>query len=195
MMKIYRMKTELDKYVTFLYSIEGDNSCEEFREMICRGIPLCNKFDSIELERPIEEQKEAKKIADCSKLWNKTGTYVFSEKAKDCLEELIRGCVEFIPAVFENTTYYIINILSIADAIDYEKAEFQRLSTGLVVGLEKYSFHEERLKGLNIFVTTLNGYIQSTEVFVTSEFKKVVEKNKLLGFKFIEVWNSQMQKN
>lgn len=190
-MKIYRMKQELDKYVTFLYSIKGNNFCKEFCEMICKGIPIYHKFDPIILERFEEEPKGAMKIADCSKLWNATSAFVFNEKAKYCLGELIGGSVEFIPAIYEDTTYYIINILSIADAIDYERAEFRKLSTGVVVGMEKYSFHEEKLKGLNIFVTTLYGKIQTTKVYVTSEFKETVEKNKLLGFKFIEVWDSQ----
>lgn len=191
-MKIYRMKAELDKYVTFLYSIENENYSKGFDEIICSGSLISGKYDSIELEVELSEENEGKQIADCSKLWNVTGAYIFSEKAKNVLEELLEKSVEFFLTHYKGEIYYIVNILSIVDAIDYEKAEFRRLSTGLVVGLKKYSFHEERLKGLNIFVTTLNGNIQSTEVFVTSEFKKVVEKNKLLGFKFIEVWDSQM---
>lgn len=187
------MKAELDKYVDFMYSIDGNNSCEEyreeFREDIRKGIPLCDKYGFIEIERPIDEQEEIRKIADCSMLWDTVGTYVFSEKAKNCLENLIDDYVEFIPVKYQDKVYYIVNVINFLDGIDYEKSKFRTLKSGSILGVEEFSFVENKIRGNALFKILLEGRIHSTEVFVLQEVKDKVEENGLIGFSFMEVWS------
>lgn len=145
-MKIYKMEADLDnKYISFLYYIEGNSYCEEFNVDICKGIPMSNKFNSIDLGRPVEEQMEKGKVADCSKLWNTTGVYVFSQKAKDCLEKVFGNHVEIIPAKFQDRIYYILNVLNVIDAIDYDNSEFRVLKSGTILGVEKFSFDIDKI--------------------------------------------------
>lgn len=185
-MKIWRLKNNLKDFESVQLKDVDDDFLTYFMSEIKFGKMQKDKFSYLEVE--IVDKGE---ISDLPKFWTCSGIFVLSERAKTCLDELIKDCVEFIPLKCHDRVLYLINILSIIDAINYEQASFERLSTGLVVGMNQYSFHKERIEGLNIFVTTLNGHIHSTEVFVTSEFKDIVEKNNLKGFKFVEVWDSK----
>ncbi len=186
MMKIWQLNNELSGFESFQLVNKDDVFLKDFRKEIRSGKKQYDKFANLKVEILDVGEK-----GDFPNFWSCHGLFVVSEQAKKCLQELIKNSVEFIPILLEDVTFYIINILSIIDAIDYENATFRKLSTGLVVGLEQYSFLKEKIEGLNIFVTTLNGHIHSTEVFVTSEFKDAVEKNNLKGFKFVEVWDSE----
>lgn len=186
-MKIWRLKNDLNGFESIQLKDVDDDFLAYFKKEIKMGKSHKENFSLLEVE--IVDQGD---ISDLPKFWTCSGVFVMSVKAKDSLEKLIKGCVEFIPLKCRDKVLYLVNILSIIDAINYEQARFERLSTGLVVGMEKYSFLEDKIEGLNIFITTLNGHIHSTEVFVTSEFKETVEKNNLRGFKFVEVWDSEM---
>lgn len=187
MMKIWQMENELKGFESFQLINKNKDFLRDFRKRMRSGKIQYDRFANLEVE--ILDNGER---GDLPNFWTCHGLFIFSERAKQCLETLIKDSVEFIPVWLEDVVFYIINVLSIVDAIDYDCATFRKLSTGLVVGMEKYSFLEDKIEGLNIFITTLNGHIHSTEVFVTSEFKETVEKNNLRGFKFVEVWDSEM---
>lgn len=184
-MKIWKMENELNGFESFQLSTKDKIFLKEFRKKIQSGINIYNEFSNIEIEII-----DCGKKSDLPKFWTCSSVFLFSEQAKNCLEYLINDCVEFIPVKHKDVYFYLMNIISIVNAIDYSNASFRKLSTGLVVGLDKYCFVEKEIKGLDVFMTTLNGNIYSTEVFVTSEFKNAVEQNNLQGFKFIEVWDS-----
>ena len=184
-MKVWRLEIDFGEYESFQLVNKDRQFLKEFKYKILSGNPQNEELDNMEVE-----VVEGKLISDLPKFWSASGTMLFSEKAKKCLESLISNCVEFIPLIFPNRTVYIVNILSVVDAIDSDNTVFRKLDSGLVVGLEKYSFVTRKLEGYNMFKLMLNDRIYSTEVFVTSEFKKRAEESKLIGFKFLEVWNS-----
>lgn len=184
-MKIWRLEIDFGEYESFQLVNKDRQFLREFKNKILSGKPQNGELDNMEVEIV-----EGELASDLPKLWSASGTMLISEKAKKYLESLISDCVEFIPLKYQSVTIYIVNILRITDAIDYENAIFRRLDSGLVVGLESYSFVTSKIQGFNMFKLMLNDRIYSTEIFVTSEFKTRVEENKLLGFKFVEVWDS-----
>ncbi len=115
-------------------------------------------------------------------------TPLISESAKEALLKFEPN-MEFLPVFDYETekTYYLVNILKIIDAIDYERSIFRKLPSGLVVGLEKYAF-KDTAKDEPIFKIYLNNRVKTTEVFVNDVFKESVETNNLKGFKFIEIF-------
>jgi len=129
--------------------------------------------------------------SDHPKLWNAMETMVISKQALNKLEVILSDGVEVIPLNCDNREYCILNILSILDAVDYDNAEFERLSTGLIVGLEKYSFLLDKIGDNHIFKILVNDVVQETEIFVSDLFKKCIEEHELSGFKFEEAWDSE----
>lgn len=184
-MKIWRLEIDFEEYKSFQLANQDTQFLEEFRSKVRSGKPQNGNLDNTEVEIV-----EGEVTSDLSAFWSAIGTMLFSEKAKRCLEGLIDDCVEFIPVKYQSETMYIVNILCILDAIDYDNSTFRKLDTGQVAGVKNYSFVASEIQGFNIFKLILNGRIYSTKIFVTSEFKTMVEKNKLLGFKFVEVWDS-----
>lgn len=185
-MKIWKVKVEFGNYKSFqLINMDSELLKEFNREMII-GKPQNGKWDNMEIEL-IEGNVDS----DLSKIWNAVNMLVFSEKAKGNLEALFKDWVEYIPVKYKGTTLYMVNILSIIDALDYDNVTFRKQDTGFIVGVEKYSFISSKIKGINVFKVMLNGRNYPTEIFVTSEVKKQAEDSKLLGFKFEEAWNSE----
>lgn len=185
-MKIYKLKPELNnENIGVQFVKREDISLKEFEDEILVGNPQNGRFNYWEME-----VIDGYNFVDLPKLWCATETLAFSERAKECFERLFEGHVEFIPEKLENSNLYIVNVLNIIDAIDYEKAKLRKLDTGLVVGIEKYAFNYDKIKESPIFKVLLNGRIFSTEVFVTSETKTIAEDEKLTGFSFLEVWDS-----
>ena len=186
-MKIWKLKVEFGNYKSFQLVNKDNEFLEEFNREMISGKLQNGKWDNMEVELI-----EGKENSDLSKVWNAFNTLVLSEKGKESLENLFAKWVEYIPVKYHDTTLYMVNILSIIDAIDYDKVTFRKQDTGFILGLEKYSFIPSKIKGINVFKIMLNGRIYPTEIFVTSEVKTRVEESKLLGFKFEEVWNSEV---
>ncbi len=182
-MKIFKIEAELGEYESFQLVNKNRDFLREFKCKILSGKPQKGKLDNLVLEMIGGE-----KFSDSPKFWSGSGILLFSEKAKRTLEDLLKNYVEFIPVKSKNVNFYIVNTLCIEDAIDYKKAELRMLDTGLIVGIEKYSFIENKVCNIPMFKVLLNDRIYSTEIYVTSEFKNKVEEAKLEGFKFIEVW-------
>ena len=110
--------------------------------------------------------------------------------AKRVLQGLIGDCVEFIPTTCIEEELYIIHTLFYKNALDHDTSKIRALPSGLEVEYLTYSFIAERIENANIFKVLLNNRPYTTEIFVTSEFKSVVEQYGLTGITFIEVWHS-----
>lgn len=182
-MKVWRLEIDFGEYESFQLVNKDRQFLKEFKCKILSGNHLNGELDNMEVEI-----LEGGLASDLSKFWSASGTMIFSQKSKENLENLISNCVEFIPLIHQNKKVYMVNVLSIVDAIDYDNAILRKLDSGLEVGVEVYSFVTSKIEGYNMFKLMLNNRIYTTEVFVTSEFKKVVEESKLLGFKFQKVW-------
>lgn len=50
---------------------------------------------------------------------------VFSKRALECLESLISKYVEILPLDFNKKEYLVINLITVLDAIDYEKSSYK----------------------------------------------------------------------
>jgi hypothetical protein len=86
--------------------------------------------------------------------------------------------------------YFLLHFLKYLNAIDYEKAELIKLRSGAITGVEKYAFKPSIIKDEHLFKVTLGDRHYTTAVFVTEEFKQMLENSNLKGFEFIEVWDS-----
>lgn len=184
-MKVWNLTADMDGYESFKFKNEEKDFLRNFKNEMSKGEKIKGKFDNFELE--IIDTGES---SDLPRFWNYIGTLVFSERAKKCLEAYLEDCVEFIPVKYEQINYYMLNVVRIADAIDYDCATFRKLDTGLVVGMDKYAFKKDVIKNINMFKVLLNGRIYDSEIYISSELKEKIEEFNLKGFKFTEMWDS-----
>lgn len=115
---------------------------------------------------------------------------VFSRRAVSCLGSLLRDYVEFLPLESEEGEFFGVNITNVLEgAVDYERSEVIRYSSGRIMTIEEYEFNENVIKNNPIFkIKELE--IGNTQ-FVTDEFVELVNSNHLSGFCFSLIWESE----
>ncbi|WP_018768263.1 imm11 family protein [Bacillus sp. 105MF] len=187
-MKIWELKSSFDDYESFQLL----NFDEDHKKYIDGKVDSITRLADL-WGNILIECVEGDKPSDCPKFWGGTGTPMVSEKAKKFLEPLIGTNVEFLPLIHNVTgkVYYIVHVLNVLDAIDNEKAIFEKLSTGLVIGYEKFAFVPNVIQNEMIFKIYLNNIMYATSVFVSDELRNAILESDLKGFKFIEVWDSE----
>lgn len=139
------------------------------------------KFDSI---RPSEYKDEVyKPIGDVFSI--DTSSYIINEKAYNVLYPYLKNHSQIFQLKNEDKIFYVINVTDIIDCLDYDKSEIKYFpSSGRIMGVKKYAFHNKKLKNAIIF--KLPEFSKNVS-YVTEEFKNVVEENYITGFKFKEL--------
>jgi len=182
-MKIWRLEVDFQDYESFKLVNEDRQFLKDFKAKAFSATVFKNDF----IGEPIE-LVEGEEKTDYPKFWSASGIPLINKKSAESLIKIISGDAELVSVDYVDGDYYIVNILSVLDAVDNDKSVFRKLDTGLVVGLERYELKSQIIDGHNIFKLYLNGRIMTTEVFVSDIFKKAVEEVQLKGFKFVEVW-------
>jgi len=103
---------------------------------------------------------------------------VFSERALQVLEPLIRGSVELIPLVCQEDKLYLINVIDSLDCFDRQRSVLKELPGGAFMGVDHYEIKNAQLfegKGIVRF----SGL--PVDIFVTDAFRKLVEEHDLKG--------------
>lgn len=142
-------------------------------------------FDNAEIE-VVDGQTDT----DASYFWAGGGIILTNDRVKKCMGDLIDDSVEYIPLRCKDKTVYLLNIISVIDAADYDKCRINRFPDGFARNYETYAFKPEKVKDAHLFRILLEGRIRTRQAFVSTEFKKRVEENGLTGFHFTEVWDS-----
>ena len=184
-LKIWQLKSNFDGFET-LQLVNADQDYDKyFKEKIYTNFPLINEWESVYVHT-----QDGEKYSDNPHFWAGAGIPVFSKKAIDALQELLKDDVELLPIVHNKYEYFIIHITNVLDAIDYDKTQLKRLKSGLIVGFENYAFLGDKVKS-NIFKVYLNNKIYPSSVFVTDKFREYAIKSRLVGFDFVEVWDDE----
>ena len=178
-MKIWQLWADSDNYASFArveaYTADDIQSFD--------GRSHANSWKPLKVEK-IDTDKEL----DLGDMVSFT-TPVFSEEAVNCLMQLIHEYVEFLQLDYTGKKYFAVNVTKVIDAIDYEKSEFVKFkSSNRIMRFKKYAFVPEEVSGISIFKITDE---KRRVPFVSDEFKMMVEKNNLSGFKFKLVWDSE----
>lgn len=124
-----------------------------------------------------------KPIGDVSSI--STSSYIINEKAYKVLYPYLKSHSQIFKINNNGTIFYVINVTDIIDCLDYDNSEIKYFSSSnRVMDIEKYVFHSEKLKKATIF--KLPEFPKGIS-YATEEFKKVVEENNIIGFKFKEL--------
>ena len=146
---------------------------------------LADAWEEVELElfpgEPGEEEKEQQlPIPDFS---NGRVTDVLNKRARQVIEQLVAGQIEFLPLITPLGLYYEMNIQRL-DCLDVQRSVVKRFKDGRIMRAIKYAFRWELLEGQHIFWIRDLG---KTPTFVSGEFRRLVEENGLTGLKFLPV--------
>ncbi|TGE07765.1 imm11 family protein [Hymenobacter fodinae] len=129
------------------------------------------------------------KIADLGSLVS-DGVLVFSQKAVDILRPLLGKSVELLPYKTEVGPYYLVNVLDEGEYLDRERTESDEiLSDGRCVGINKFAFHADRLRGKHIFRISDDPVTR----FISGEFVAACREHGLSGIYLndqAKVWDS-----
>jgi hypothetical protein len=106
---------------------------------------------------------------------------VFRPRTWRVLEPLIGPFVEALPVKTTDETFFAINVLAVLDCLDLERSEVLRFPSGGIMYIQRHAFKEGSLDNVPIF--KVRG-AELKEVLVSSEFKRVVEQNRLRGLVF-----------
>lgn len=103
-----------------------------------------------------------------------------NKKAINVLKPLIKEQVEFLPLKTDEGEYWLVNILNVLDCFDEDKIVYRTTDIGLK-RIEKFAFRGDCMENQHIFKFAINNY---SKVYVSDEFKQLVQKHELKGLKF-----------
>jgi hypothetical protein len=179
-MKIWELESETIGYYTINTSNFAEDSLKYFKPNF-KGNPI-EDWKAVD----VQTYRDGK-YTDAPQLIS--GIPILSKRAIECLSTIMKGSVEILPLSHPEYDLYAVNVLNVIDAIDYKNAEEKRLSSGHFVGFNKYAFHFERVQNQHIFKIPETVKL---DVFVSDEFRDTVLRHNLVGFRFIEVWDSEV---
>jgi len=125
------------------------------------------------------------------------GAIVVSQKAVDCLGDILRLAGELYPARTSTGSYYFLNVTTVIDCLDYDKSvlEFwpalpQFMKDGLsgrhkVHHVSRYEFLPDRIGGAPLFKLP---EFPSSPPYVTCKFVHEFAEAGLTGLEFRKVW-------
>ncbi len=157
----------------------------QWHELLKKGEPLGDRWRPMKLrfwegegeEKSVEQKKP---VADFSRI---TLMPLASARARTVIEPLVQGQVEFLPFETPVGPYYGLNVRYV-DCLDISRAKVKRFSDGRILRVITYAFRWEKLKDIHIFrIPELN----LSRLFVSDEFKRLVETHHLTGLLFYPV--------
>ena len=175
-MNIYILRSDYDKYQSFCFRNEAD------AEVASRfnGKPIPD-WEPVPVE-PDEEDGDHLPASDFPSLLV-SHMPIFSQRAVDELGDILEPNGQLLPLDYNRGLYYAYNVTKLVNALDEERSEIVRFSTGRIMDIKRYAFVRDELdEGLTIFKLLPTPLLR---VFVTDRFVKAVEEAGLTGFKFL----------
>ncbi len=158
----------------------------ELIDMLKKGMHFGESWKPLPLrfwegDKGYKRKEKQKPVADFGEI---TLMPIVSLRGREVIESLTGNQVEFLP--FETPTghYYGLHVQYV-DCLDVARAEVIRFkSSGRIMEVTKYAFHWNRLENIHIFRLPELGL---SRLFVSDEFKQLVETHGLTGLLFYPV--------
>jgi hypothetical protein len=112
-------------------------------------------------------------------------TPAFSQRAVDRLRDVLEENGELLPLALKGEPYYVYNVTRSIDALDEDRSDLVRFSSGRIMEVRRLELRPDELCGVSIFrLPQVRGQIYARESFM----KRVADSG-LTGFAFREVWD------
>ena|SRR5579871_1393525 len=183
-MKVYKIRADVGNYQSLLLS---DDALAATDAVIFDGMPKASTWKPIELYCLYPKLKQGDFYGFVS------GTLVIPPATLDKTRMFFEMAGELLPVIYNQETWYLINILECINALDQDRSEWLLTEDGRKVSLRKYAFHQNRFVVSSLFKVpeTCRAHILTYERSKDpdEEFKAFVESEGLTGLVFEEVWN------
>jgi hypothetical protein len=133
--KVWQIRSDLNKKFLDVQLFNFNKDFDAYISKLSGTRPIVNEWGDVKVYT-VEEGKEN----DFPKFWGDIHVPVLSEKAVNVVHDLIKDKVEVLPLTHPKHKYFVIHVLNVVDAIDYENAVVKELVSGLRVSFKKYSF-------------------------------------------------------
>ena len=101
------------------------------------------------------------------------GLLTCNDEAWQLLKEAVHDDAESLPLLTDGSTYHIINVLKVVDALDKTQSRYLRSPTDAnFCEVVHYVFDEEQIRGVMLFTIPE----RKNMVFATDAFKQLVEQ-------------------
>ncbi len=181
-MKVWRFDDDASNFkrLRFVDNIDGREFIRSFD-----GSSKLKSWVSPKLE--FEPEDINKPIGDFIHLLS--GFFVVNKRVANLFEKHFASSIELLPLDFAEE-FYIVNILDTDKYIDYEKSSIKYFpNSEQILRIKKFEFIEAILQDKLIFKD--DGF-PVTEIYVTDEAKRLVEDWEVKGFRFVELWASDL---
>ncbi|MDR6224015.1 imm11 family protein [Desmospora profundinema] len=186
-MKVWKFESKLDAGFESIHTVNFDEFHGKYFDIFNQPIPIADGWENLEVYTLTEGYK-----SDFPHFWGESFVPVFSEKALNVVHDLIENQVEILPLSHPEHKYFVIHVLNVIDAIDFDKSLPKRiLKSGRKSGFKKYSFVPEKIIGQQMFKVYYDDGRVHSQFFVSDGFKDRVTSSSLVGYEFIEVWDSE----
>jgi hypothetical protein len=142
--------------------------------------PKCGRFIKPRSRKP-------EKLHDITFVLAKANIPLLSRKAKQLFEPLLGDQAQWLAVDFQECEYWMLNVLRLVD-IDEEKSDIHHYPSGGTPLIRHYEFREKDVADEWLFKTKIHTF----NVHCTDRVLKLVEKEKLTGFWFTPLWDSDL---
>lgn len=136
------------------------------------------------LRKPRKRRTEA--LCDFTAIGSSVDVPALSARAKGVVAPLLGEGAEWLPLSFDETDYWLLNILTLVDALDLDKSVIRTLPNGKVLNIDTYAFRWEAIEREWLFKVPQHPY----RVLCSERFRSVAASEQLTGLFFQPLWDS-----
>jgi hypothetical protein len=181
-MRVYQLGADADRYCPLTVVHDDD-----FRKLSAlHDQPVPQAWVPVQVEWLDERGSRRKPLPDFPSFG---GVLAFTQKALDALEDLLEPNGVILPLQMSGGSVFVYMVTHKVDALDEDRCEITRFSTGRIMDVQRFAFHAGSITGAPIFkVLQLR-----SRVFVTEMFAERVNELGLTGFVLNQVWSDPEQ--
>ncbi len=117
--------------------------------------------------------------------WLGSHALVLRERAVTALRDVVSRHAEILPlAAADGSSMFVLNVLTIVDALDEERSKTRRLDDGTLLRVTRPYFHESTIRGLDMFRLPL----RTSPTYLSQAFIEAAAKAELVGLEFNLAW-------
>jgi hypothetical protein len=178
--RVYRLRKDTERYLGLVPANPKDAGAFN---MVSEGKPLAPGWVPFQVEfSRYQDRPDHREIGDMASFFDVVP--IFSTRAVSVLHDILVAHGEILPLLSQDGDYFIFNLLTVVDAINWECSRIRKLPSGAIMDMgNTYAFHPEQLRNVHMFRPP-----QLKTVFVTDTFVQRVTQSGLTGFKFPLVW-------
>jgi hypothetical protein len=149
-----------------------------------RGHPLEAASWRSVVVRAVTDGSAGPTRSDFATVWTEPA---LSGRAAKALRELVSSCAELLPLATDIGDYFVLNVLTVPDALDEATSELTHFSTGRVMQVKRYSFRPQVIRDVPAFKIP---QMPRAPVFLSEQFIRRAHELELTGLDPLLVWEA-----